>query len=205
MITISIISRVLQLVSVYVFLLSSSSVRTNPVPQEEAAADAPAEEPPPADAAVPEGETTPEDNAEKQQNDKEQNKEDEQVKDDQQKTDEKALDQAQLTLPDDATTPSNVFTNRYGEPVKEIEIFNVTMKNGEVLQVFTQIWKTYWTLAPTKPGCICLTRAPLSLFKLRGNLHFKHIKVTPSRPVSPSTTEGSTQCPPCITDCSNCG
>ncbi|RVE50679.1 hypothetical protein evm_004711 [Chilo suppressalis] len=51
------------------------------------------------------------------------------------------------------------------------------------------------------PGCQCVTRGPLSKFKLIGNIHFPRIKVTPPRHVTPPTDPGAdtTICPPCPT------
>ncbi|KAF9823663.1 hypothetical protein SFRURICE_019170 [Spodoptera frugiperda] len=51
--------------------------------------------------------------------------------------------------------------------------------------------------------CMCLTRGPLPLFKLIGNLKFKKIKIPRKKQHVTSLTDGpSTVCPPC--NCADC-
>ncbi|CAH0697073.1 unnamed protein product [Spodoptera exigua] len=50
--------------------------------------------------------------------------------------------------------------------------------------------------------CLCLTRGPLPLFKLIGNIHFKNIKTRKTQKHTTETGTVSTICPPC--NCDDC-
>lgn len=111
------------------------------------------------------------------------------------------VDEVKLTLAPDADIPEHVITDKYGIALTTENEIAIPLKGG-IVRLVSENYVTRGTMPATKPNCLCLTRGPLSLFKLRGNLHFKNLKVKKVQSRLTTTEEVSTLCPPC--DCSNC-